>query len=96
MNTPGSDRVVGRRLFTDGIERDVYEDGSGRQYVFRPDGGKVFGQKLLPADERARTDELSSLSTPDYTRSQGRRRPSGVVRKCKNPGFLGVFQAWMF
>jgi hypothetical protein len=25
------DRVIGRRLFTDGLERDVYEDAAGRQ-----------------------------------------------------------------
>jgi hypothetical protein len=28
------DRVVGRRLFNDGLERDVSEDAGGRQYVF--------------------------------------------------------------
>jgi hypothetical protein len=44
-------RVIGHRLFTDGIERDVYEDASGRQYAFGPDGEQVFGQWLLPADE---------------------------------------------
>jgi hypothetical protein len=51
MNAPRSDWVVGRRLFTDGIEREVYEDASGRQYVFGPDGEQVFGQWLYPADE---------------------------------------------
>jgi hypothetical protein len=25
------DRIVGRRLFTDGIERDVFEDAAGRR-----------------------------------------------------------------
>ena len=45
------DRVAGRRLFTDGIERDVYEDAEGRQYVLGPDGERVDGQWLLPADE---------------------------------------------
>ena len=45
------DRVVGRRVFTDGTEREVNEDASGRQYIFGPDGEKVFGQWLLPADE---------------------------------------------
>jgi hypothetical protein len=42
--------VVGRRLFTDGIEREVYEDDSGRQYVLGPDGEKVYGQWLPPED----------------------------------------------
>ena len=51
MNGPETHRIVGRRLFTGGIEREVYEDASGREYVFGPDGGKVFGQWLLPADE---------------------------------------------
>jgi hypothetical protein len=45
------DRVIGRRLFTDGIERDVYEDAQGRQYVFGPDGERVYGQWLWPSDE---------------------------------------------
>jgi hypothetical protein len=45
------DRVIGRRLFTDGIERDVYEDAQGRRYVFDGDGQKVYGQWLLPAYE---------------------------------------------
>ena len=51
MNTQGSDRVIGRRLFTDGLERDVYEDAEGRQYVFDEDGERVYGQWLWPADE---------------------------------------------
>jgi hypothetical protein len=33
-----TDRIVGRRLFTDGLERDVYEDPAGRQYVLGADG----------------------------------------------------------
>jgi hypothetical protein len=37
------DRVVGCRLFTDGIERTVYEDAEGRQYVFGPDGERTYG-----------------------------------------------------
>jgi hypothetical protein len=45
------DRVIGRRLFTDGLERDFYEDARGRQYVLAPDGEKVFGVWVLPSDE---------------------------------------------
>ena len=33
-------RVIGRRLSTDGLEHDVYEDGE-----------RVYGQWLWPADE---------------------------------------------
>jgi hypothetical protein len=44
---------VGRRLFTDGLERDVYEDAEGRQYVPDPDGVKVYGVWLWPAVEPA-------------------------------------------
>jgi hypothetical protein len=47
----GSDRVSGRRVFTDGLERDVYEDAEGRQYVFDYDRVRVYGQWLWPADE---------------------------------------------
>jgi hypothetical protein len=47
------DRGVGRRLFTDGLERAVYEDAEGRQYVLGPDGERMYGQWLPPADEPA-------------------------------------------
>jgi hypothetical protein len=47
------DRVAGRRLFTDGIERTVYEDAEGRQHVLGPHGERVDGQRLPPADEPA-------------------------------------------
>jgi hypothetical protein len=47
----GPERVVGRRLFTDGVERDVYEDALGRQYVLDGDGERAYGVWLLPADE---------------------------------------------
>jgi hypothetical protein len=46
-----TDRVVGRRLFTDGLERDVSEDAQGRPYVLGPHGERVDGQWLWPADE---------------------------------------------
>jgi hypothetical protein len=41
MNTSEA-RIIGRRLFTDGIERDVFEDAEGRQYVLSHDGEKVW------------------------------------------------------
>jgi hypothetical protein len=44
-------RVAGRRLFTDGVEREVYQDAEGRQYVLGPDADAVHGQWLPPADE---------------------------------------------
>jgi hypothetical protein len=46
MNAEGADRAIGRRLFTDGIQRDVYEDADGRQYVIDGDGERVYGQWL--------------------------------------------------
>src|SRR5215831_14020720 len=42
------DRVAGRRLFTDSIERVVYEDDEGRQYVLGPGGERVDGRWLAP------------------------------------------------
>jgi hypothetical protein len=44
------DRVIGTRLFTDGVERPDYEDPEGRQYVTGPDGRPVYGQWLPPPD----------------------------------------------
>jgi hypothetical protein len=43
--------IIGRRLFTDGVEWDVLEDDDGRQYVRGDDGKWVEGQWLPPADE---------------------------------------------
>jgi hypothetical protein len=51
MDTSNVDRIAGRRLFTDGLERDVYEDAAGRQYVFDDDGERVYGQWQWPTDE---------------------------------------------
>jgi hypothetical protein len=51
VHPPTTGRIAGRRLFTDGLERDVYEDGKRRQYVFDPDGERVYGRWLLPANE---------------------------------------------
>jgi hypothetical protein len=44
-------RIIGRCRFTDGIDRDVYEDAEGRQYVHSDEGVKLYGQWLPPADE---------------------------------------------
>jgi hypothetical protein len=44
-------RAVGRVPFTDGAEREVYEDADGRQYVLDDDGGRVYGVWVMPADE---------------------------------------------
>jgi hypothetical protein len=35
--------AFGRRLFPDGLERDVYEDAKGRQYVLDGDGERMYG-----------------------------------------------------
>jgi hypothetical protein len=44
--------IVGRRLFTDGVTRDVFEDADGRQYIVHEDTGeRIYGQLLWPADE---------------------------------------------
>jgi hypothetical protein len=56
------DRVAGRRLFTDGIERAVYEGTEGRQYVLGPDGERVYGHWLPPADKPAVVERRSSAA----------------------------------
>jgi hypothetical protein len=51
MRSDAEPRVAGHRLFTDGVERDVYEDAGGRQYVPGCGGEPVYGRWLAPADE---------------------------------------------
>ncbi len=51
MNQSSSGRIIGRRLFTDGAERLVYEDADGRQYVVDDDGQRVEGVWLPSAHE---------------------------------------------
>ena len=46
MNGQAPLRIVGKRNFTDGIEREVYEDADGRQWVVGYDGEPVAGQWL--------------------------------------------------
>ena len=41
MDTSNVDRIIRRRLFTAGLERDLYEDAQGRQYARAPNGEKV-------------------------------------------------------
>jgi hypothetical protein len=53
------DPVAGRQLFNDGIERGVYEDAEGRQYVLGLDGERVNGQWLPQADEPGVVETLS-------------------------------------
>jgi hypothetical protein len=45
-------RKVGRVRFTDGVERDVFANAEGRQFV-EDDGELVAGEWLPPADEPA-------------------------------------------
>jgi hypothetical protein len=40
--TPGK-RIIGRRLFTDGSEREVCEGRDGRKYVEGEDGELIAG-----------------------------------------------------
>jgi hypothetical protein len=42
---------MGGCSFTDSIDRDVYEDAEGRQYVQDDNDGKAYGTWLSPADE---------------------------------------------
>jgi hypothetical protein len=44
-------RAVGRVPFTDSSERAVYEDADGRQWVIGYDGERVYGVRVMPADE---------------------------------------------
>ena len=44
------DRVLGHRLFADGVTRPVRLDAAGKQYVVGPDGGRVPGVWVLPPE----------------------------------------------
>jgi len=39
------DRIIGHHYFTAGIERDVYEDAEGRQYVLGRDCERIYGPR---------------------------------------------------
>jgi len=47
---------IGRLPFTDGIDRDVFEDADGRQFV-EDSGELVAGQWVPPADEPATVED---------------------------------------
>jgi hypothetical protein len=58
---PRGGRIIGRAPFTDGIDRDVYEDAEGQQYVQDDDGSKVFGPWLPPTDEPRVVDQAEDV-----------------------------------
>jgi hypothetical protein len=51
MSEATEPRVVGRVPFVDGIEREVYEDADGQQWVVGYSGEHVYGVWIAPADE---------------------------------------------
>jgi hypothetical protein len=51
MDRPEGGRAVGLVTFTDGSERDVFEDDYGRQWVVGDGGERVYGAWLAPPDE---------------------------------------------
>jgi hypothetical protein len=51
MSDAARPRQVGRIPFTDGFERDVFEDSDGRQWVVGYEGEPVYGVWLMPPDE---------------------------------------------
>jgi hypothetical protein len=79
-----SERIIGRRLFTDGITRPIFEDERGQ---FIEEGGEwVDGVWLLPEEDQAdtpvivqnRVREMSSGNHPSPGDSTGIR--GGAVR----------------
>ena len=46
---PGS--KIGHQVFTDGVVREVFQDGGGRQYVLDDADQRIHGHWLPPADE---------------------------------------------
>jgi hypothetical protein len=78
---------VGRVRCADGVERDVYQDADGRQYVVGEQGEKVFGLWLPGAarEDTSITDAEADRSTPtdDEPASSGEtpwERPGSVRR----------------
>jgi hypothetical protein len=80
MNPHPPDRPIGRRLFTDGAERPVFEDANGRQYVL-DDGEPVEGVWLPPAG-----DPLVVESRPASEPAAAPRK----VRSCWSAGSVEV------
>jgi hypothetical protein len=56
------DAVIGRRLFTDGLNRPVHRGPDGREYVIGPDGRRVYGVWVVPADEPVIVNEYGAGS----------------------------------
>ena len=84
--TPGpttSDRLIGHRLFLDGVTRPVSLDAAGKQYVVGTDGEAVPGVWVLPpvvpSDPPTATLETtpSAARPPDQTNST----PRGVEQR---------------
>jgi hypothetical protein len=56
-----TDRIIGHRLFADGVTRTVFLDAAGKQYVL-DDGGRVIGVWVHPPEvpsDPAPTDSLA-------------------------------------
>ena len=88
---------VGRARGADGVERDVYEDADGRQYVLGDQGEKVFGLWVLTITERPSpspphgtppTDQTKRDGPPKEASDEGADRPwerAGAVRRDREP-----------
>jgi len=59
-----SERVIGYRLFIDGVMRPVFEDQDG-QYVVGDYGEIVYGVWLLPSEQEADTPVVVSRREPE-------------------------------
>ncbi len=61
---------VGRVRGPDGVERDVYEDADGRQYVLGDQGEKVFGLWLLGTSARPQLPREEEGPAPEESASE--------------------------
>jgi DNA-binding XRE family transcriptional regulator len=68
---------IGRLKFTDGIDRDVFEDAEGRQFV-EDDGDLIAGQWLPPADEPAMGQRIQKLRRAAGYSQTGLARATGI------------------
>jgi hypothetical protein len=106
MSTPGPRKErrrarptpppVGRVGGPDGVERDVYEDADGRQYILGPQGEKVFGLWLLetsarppiPREEDAPAEESADETPLEEARGADEELPweeQGAIRRDREP-----------
>jgi hypothetical protein len=46
-----TDPIIGYNFFTDAIRRPIYSDGD-RQYVYDPDGERIYGLWMIPEEDR--------------------------------------------